>query len=58
VLLMIEVPLIVHLLAPDWAERELERLSKAVAKRTRVIGMATAGGGGLYLIATGIRDVV
>jgi hypothetical protein len=58
VLLMVEIPLIVHVLAPDWAERELERLSRAVTSRARPIGMVTAAAGGLYLVATGIRDLV
>ena len=58
VLLMVEVPLIVHVLAPDWAERKLDRLSRAVTGRARPIGMVTAAGGGLYLIVTGIRDLV
>jgi hypothetical protein len=58
VLLMVEVPLIVHVLAPDWAERKLERLSRAIAGRARPIGIVTAAAGGLYLIVTGIRDLV
>jgi hypothetical protein len=58
VLGMIEVPLVVHALAPEWATKELRSISSAVARWARPIGVLSATGGGLYLIVTGVGDLV
>jgi len=58
VLLMVEVPLIVQAVAPRWAGRQLHVASERICLYTRPIAVLFASGGGLFLIATGLSELV
>ncbi len=58
ILLMVELPLLIHSLAPGWATRQLQLVNDRIGRFARPIAVLAAGGGGLFLTVSGLRELV
>jgi hypothetical protein len=57
-LLLLELPLLGYVLAPEWTPRAVHRFRAWFNNNTRVLGFRLAAGFGVLLIARGVIELL